>query len=201
MNKKFRALALGCMLMLSFTAYAQQPTIPSFDQLTPEQQAEIASKVAQQHAYNIRSGVVAKPADAEKPAVESVERWVNIGAKIGMAFAGAAKELGVAANEFLKTPAGMITVGLITYHYIGDDVIKLGAAMIVLFVGSIVSFALFRSAREVRVECNKDVRTIFGTHPKTLVVRSQPDVDYIVSAVISIVVTIAVFTLLVVTIG
>jgi hypothetical protein len=59
------------------------------------------------------------------PTAEKVEQWAILGERIGKALGGAAKELGIAANEFATTPLGVLTVVIVTWKLIGFDILQL----------------------------------------------------------------------------
>lgn len=88
--------------------------------LTKSQKAELAVQAAKL-AENNEAPKIPTP-----PVVEQVDKWVAIGANVGKGLAGAAKELGVAANEFVQTPVGKITAGLIIWKVAGNDIMYLG---------------------------------------------------------------------------
>lgn len=98
--------------------------------LTPEQAAQLA-KASTTDAKNI-SAVVREEASA----------WGEMGANMGKALVGAAKEVGVAANEFSQTPLGKVTVAVVVYKVIGEDLIGkiVGLGILVTMLGVAVWF-------------------------------------------------------------
>jgi len=66
-----------------------------------------------------------KVAATPKPALEQTKEYVELGEAIGKALSGTAKELGIAVNEFIKTPAGYLTVFIICWHLFGSQLIHL----------------------------------------------------------------------------
>jgi hypothetical protein len=54
---------------------------------------------------------------------ESWKQWAEVGKAIGLAIAETAKQLNTEVNAFIKTPAGMIAVGLIAYKIAGHDIL------------------------------------------------------------------------------
>lgn len=121
--KKFLAVIL---MMVSISAFANDRYL-SMDGLTEQQKAELALQAAKMKTApeeNI-STTVRKEAEA----------WGEMGTNMGRAVVGAAKELGIAANEFAQTPLGKVTVAVVVYKVIGEDVLSAVIGSFVLFVG------------------------------------------------------------------
>jgi len=97
--------------------------------LTPTQKAEMELQIAQLIETN--SKVMSSVPDAD--AVMQASQWVNIGTDIGKGLAGAASELGVAADKFADTSVGMFTMFLIGYHFIGKSIIGIMFGLLWLF--------------------------------------------------------------------
>ena len=81
-----------------------------FKDLTPAQKAKILAQVDE----------MKNPLSAEK-----VESYAEVWKVVGQSVAETAKQLGIAANEFLDTKAGMIAVVMIAWHVAGKDFIVL----------------------------------------------------------------------------
>jgi hypothetical protein len=116
---------------------------------------------------NLDSETAAMVLEAEKkskkakevPTVDQVEAWVNIGDKVGGAIAATCKQLSVEVNEFVKTPVGMIAVGLIAYKVVGEklwDVIggTLAWVVVVMIIG--FSFRHFHMREKIVDKSDKD---------------------------------------------
>lgn len=95
MKKMFAVI----LMMLSLSTFAGQGGLSSdnlnsagFAKLSEAEKAEIIKQVADKAAAK---NFLGQTEDQEK-AVDKVERWADVGAKIGQGLAGAAKELGVA---------------------------------------------------------------------------------------------------------
>ncbi len=98
--RKFFAIVL---MMVSFSASAidsRDIEKAGFDKLPASQQAQIIAQVEQ--ATNNGNAV---PATANT-ILDVGERFVQMGSNLGKGLGQAAKEVGVAANEFVKTPVG-----------------------------------------------------------------------------------------------
>lgn len=87
---------------------------------------------------------------------------LNIGERIGKMIGGAAKEVGVAVNDFVKTPVGMTAMALIVWHYMGGMIIHVFGAMLILGVG--LSFILFFARRRngTVIEYDTEKKDLFG---------------------------------------
>ena len=57
------------------------------------------------------------------PTVDDVEPWLKLVNSIGDGLVKLAHDMGVEANELIKTPVGMMAMGLIAYHVLGEDVL------------------------------------------------------------------------------
>lgn len=106
------------LFIASGSAFAQITTndIQGFNELSEVQKAEFAKQIAE-----AVEGKAIKLPELPTASVNQVDEWVDLGAKVGKMLGGAAKELGIAANEFTQTPLGLVTMGLIIWHYAGSD--------------------------------------------------------------------------------
>ena len=98
--------------------------------LTPEQAAALAK--SQDPAATVTSTAENVSATMRKEA----SAWGEMGANMGKALVGAAKEVGVAANEFAQTPLGKVTVAIVAYKIVGQDILA------VVFGGTVMVFGL-----------------------------------------------------------
>ena len=104
---------LGLFLGVSAATAASTNFNVDVGQLTPEQQAQFMALVtaAQESPGNVTP--------------EKLRQWVTaseaFAQAVGGAVGGAAKELGMAANEFLATDAGKLTAVALLWNYIGKD--------------------------------------------------------------------------------
>ena len=104
---------LFAFIVCSSTALATPVTI-DIEDLSPEDAAQVLQLKKTAEAPVI-------PELPPVPPEERVEKWVSIGNQIGQAIGGACKELGVAVNDFIVTPAGVLTVTLIVWEVVGED--------------------------------------------------------------------------------
>jgi hypothetical protein len=128
-------------LMISIFAFPAVANIgaddisPQWNQLTPQQQAEMAQLIAQKAA----AGSTTLP-DVEP---EEVEGWLKLVDKVGEGLIKLAHDLGVEANELLKTPVGMMTMGLVVYSVMGEQILELATGMIWFFLTFPILVAIF----------------------------------------------------------
>ncbi len=154
----------------SATAATKQSSV-DVSSLTTEQIAQINQKVSEmkQDPKNI-SASVRKEAEA----------WGELGANMGKAMVGAAREVGVAANEFSSTSLGQIVVGIVTYKVVGQEILGVLFGPLTLLVGwslaiwffttqkfsqvkyeyEPILFGLFKRKRIKEIECNTDAAQI-----------------------------------------
>lgn len=102
-----------------------------FNSLTPQQQADFFKQATDQVQKNKDDADEAKTAVT----VDKVQQYTQLGTTIGAALAGTAKELGVVANDFLKTPVGLMAAGLIVWKMIGTTLVHVfgGIAFMLVF--------------------------------------------------------------------
>lgn len=164
-------LVFVASLMLSFNALAldtNSVASAGFENLTEKQKAVILHDVAKQAESNLASN--GKPISADTAAKQTNE-LLNIGERIGKGFAGAAKELGVAANDFAKTDVGKWVVFLLIWHFFGNMAVHIFFGLTFLVLGVWFVYHLSQRFVPTCVEYNKDVRNVFGNHPKIKVER------------------------------
>jgi hypothetical protein len=85
-----KKILLIVALMFSFNVYAIDSSAISsagFGNLTESEKASILADVAKMSE--------AKGSTTNKPVVEKIDKWVDLGTKIGQGLGGAAKELGL----------------------------------------------------------------------------------------------------------
>ena len=90
------------------------------------------------------------------------KQWAEIGKGIGLAIGETAKVLNTEVNAFIKTPAGMITVGLIAYKIIGKDFKRIifGIPLwIIVTTLVILSFRRFHMTERIVIKNDKKETT------------------------------------------
>lgn len=114
--------------------------LEGFSKLTEQQKADIAKQVADAASVKITDTSVGTV--LQDP--EKLEKWVKFGASIGQGIGGAAKEIGMATNEFVNTPVGKLAVGLIVWKVMGHEVTHIVGAGIFALVWISIWLYLFR---------------------------------------------------------
>lgn len=104
---------------------------------------------------------------------EEAAKWGELGVNMGRAAVGAAKEVGMAANEFVSTPLGKVTMGIVIYKVIGKDIIKfiMGFSILVFFLTTGHNF--LRMKRYSGTVEYATVPTFFKLRTKQVVVKGQ----------------------------
>jgi len=134
MKKTMIAFAAACALLFSAGAMAQTADTRG---LTEAQKADIDLQIAKMKADTVK-GVVNPDVNLSATVRKEAEAWGEMGANMGRAVVGAAKEVGVAANEFAATPLGKVTVGVVVYKVIGKDVLGVVIGSLLVLFGSIL---------------------------------------------------------------
>lgn len=117
-------------------------------------------------------------------APEKVEKWVNIGTSIGKGLAGAAKEVGVAANEFAKTPVGEMTMFLILWHFLSGPIIHVAGGLLVWLIGFGVIFTMIHKQKKVVEYASNDKGLVRTKEP----LSGDAVAGYMISSAIVIIV-------------
>lgn len=157
MIKNFLAF---CVLALSFGTYAQSISV---ENLTKKQIAEL-----NQHVAEMKN----EPSSVSEKVRSEVEAWTDLGQNIGRATVGAAKEVGMAANDFAQTPLGVVTTSIVVYKLIGKDAVRFFVGACMIFTGTL--FGVWMSRRRwVRQYEHHPV--LFGLWQKKNVVSEKVD--------------------------
>lgn len=122
MKKLLAVLAL----MVSTTVFAATQTSVDVSKLTAEQKAQINKQIAE---------LAAEPTNVSATVRKEAEAWSELGANMGKAMVGAAREVGVAANEFSQTSLGKIVVTMVAYKIAGRDILGVVFGALILVFG------------------------------------------------------------------
>ena len=153
-------------LFLSFNVVAQVNVNTSG--LTDVQKAELI-KVAEQ---------MRKQQESPEAIVEKVDKWVDVGERFGKMMGGAAKEVGIAVNDFVKTPVGMMTAGLIVWNYMGNMIVHVTVGLMILFTTFSLLAWYSRRLRIVEITYDKEAgRNWLDRYPVLKKEVSQIDSD------------------------
>ena len=147
------------MLLVSSLAFAGNTTdavhSAGFNKLSETEKAEIIKMVADKASQKD-----VMPAMTE----DKVEKWVKIGSNIGQGLAGAAKEVGVAVNDFATTPVGQLTMLLIIWHMIGAQLIHVFGGILIWIVGIAIIRHMVARAYPSKITYSKEVKNWFGNY-------------------------------------
>ena len=161
-----------------------------FSKLSESQKAAIIKQIADK--VEAQTNSVTGSGDPEK-----VDKWLNIGERIGKMMGGAAKEVGVAVNEFVKTPVGMTTMAIIVWNYMGAMIAHFIGALLVLVTGLSALLYIARKSEKVVTVYHPEKTTWLGNARKVSVVRSplqDPDAYALCAGVVIVVSMIVMFT-------
>lgn len=123
---------------------------------------------------------ISKVLAAEKPAAvavrEEAEAWTDLGAKIGSAMIGAAKQIGVAANDFSTTDLGKIVTFIVVYKLIGESLIGVIVGSVIILVGIGIGLYMILKKNYKSIEYSY-VPSWFGLRNKTVISKAVPDLS------------------------
>lgn len=122
---------VGLILMMPLCLSAATLNIQG---LSKEQIAELNSRAEKMRSPEDQVQGISAAARAETAA------WANLGANIGTAMVSAARELGLAANEFSQTGLGKIVTGVVIYKVMGRDILGVivGTGILIFGYGIVV---------------------------------------------------------------
>lgn len=162
MKKFFVAI----LMMVSISAWAGNTSdavnSAGFSRLSEAEKAEVIKMVADKASQKD-----VMPTMTE----DKVEKWVKIGSNIGQGLAGAAKEVGVAVNDFATTPVGQLTMMLIVWHMIGAQLIHVFGGIMIWIVGIAIIRHMVARAYPSKITYSKEVKNFFGNY---VVEKSEP---------------------------
>lgn len=76
--------------------------------------------------------------------VKEVEAYAKIGENIGRGLSSAAKSMGVAVNDFAKSPVGVMTTIVIVWHFMGSMIVHVVAGTTIFFFGMLLWIYMYR---------------------------------------------------------
>jgi hypothetical protein len=143
------------MLMVSTVSFAGERYIDASG-LTEQQKAEIALQVAK---LKDQTQPVDEAKNISATVREEAEAWGTMGSNMGKAIVAAAREVGVAANDFARTDLGKVTVAVVVYKLIGRDVLG-------VIVGTSILFTTFSLAIYLMVWFRFGAKKTYEYKPK-----------------------------------
>lgn len=144
-----------CFVTAAVAAGIDQSAVvdAGFKNLSESQKAEIVKIVADKAAD--------KTSSSQTTAVK-VDEWLTVGERIGKGLGGAAKELGVAVNEFANTPVGKLTAFIIVWKFMGSMVVHIAFGLLFAVLGAIFLYSYARLRRSKEVIYDDTKKDIFG---------------------------------------
>lgn len=149
-------------LLYSINVFADASNLPGLAELSDIEKAEIQLLVQKKLVEKNQLQAQAKQISDNIPDPDMVQKYVNLGEGIGKAFGGAAKEVGVTVNEFVKTPVGLMAMILIVWNYMGAMLVHLFAGMSLMIVGIMLVRWWFYHTVDCQIEYDPEKTDIFG---------------------------------------
>lgn len=171
--KKFLMITL---LALSTTAFAAEDYVKTTG-LSAQQQAEIALQVAKMKSDKSEPVAISETVRHEAMA------WTDLGANMGKAMVGAAKEVGVAANEFSQTDLGKVTVAIVAYKIVGKDVLAAVLGTGILVFGMTMAAWILTTRRWSEVTYER-IPVMWGAFTVKRVIKSDTSGDVVAGKLI-----------------
>ena len=176
--KKF---LIGVALMIAGSAFAANVDVSG---LSVEQIKELQDK-----ASTMRK----EPESISKQTREELTEWGKLGTGIGQAMISAAKEVGVAANDFAATPLGKVTVAIIVYKMVGRDIIRFVVGSVLFILGTGIGFWIIRGhvSRKYALKPVKFMNIVLYER-NVIVERGSVNFDVVMTGVVVMAVTLIV---------
>ena len=158
--KKILSILMFVTLMVSGANAISTDSLGTagFNGLDPVAQAEVLKMVAEKAQAQKQAGIL----DKVQSNPEKVNQWIEIGSNIGKGLAGAAKELGVEANNFATTPVGQLTIWLIVWHIMGQALMHFVGAFITWIVGFLGIWFIRTAILDRKESLSGEARAILG---------------------------------------
>ena len=174
-----KKLVIGLAMLLSASAFSAQLDVSA---LTKEQQAELTAQVDKMKSPAGQAASVSATVRKE------AEAWGDLGGNVGKALVGAAKEVGVAADQFASTNLGKVVTAIVVYKLIGVAMIKFVVGLgILLFGAAIITYLFFTRFGEVKYEVKP---YLFGLWNRKVAVEINENGDCLAGRMISLAVMI-----------
>lgn len=162
--KKFLTIIALC---LATSAYAGVQSIDT-SKLSKAQIAELAAKAEEMGTQS--------PTNISANVRKEAEAWGDLGSNMGKAMVSAAREVGVASNEFASTSLGKVVVAIVTYKIIGRDILGIFFGSLILVFGYSLALWVFATRRWSRVKYEYEP-VLWGMYKRQRVVESYTDDD------------------------
>lgn len=165
----FRSIFLSVMLMFSANTFAQTADIPNPCLNIPaatngKKQDEVSAILEACRGASITVGNTVKSVTPEKAAI-----WTQAAKGFAEAIGIAAKELGIATNDFLDSPAGYLLAAILIVNYAGGFII----GMPVTFMSFGVLLWIYRRGKTNKIEYER-VPVLWGA----FTINRKKTIDY-----------------------
>lgn len=169
--RRWMCAVLLCCLSFAVSAATDVGALSAsgWAQLTEVQRTDVLKTVAAQAEKNEKN--VAPPV----PASAAVEEWVSVGERVGKLLSGTARELGVAVNDFVKTPVGTLVMAMVLWKYLGAAAVHIAAGLFIWGVGLSLSWWVARRGCKLQITYHAEKRTWLGRPLKSSVTRAPMD--------------------------
>lgn len=171
MKHVFFGFLLGLLMGFSNESFAQ--TINT-NGLTQQQILELGLQAEKMKTE------ATNPTNISATVRQEASAWAALGSNIGVAMVGAAKEIGVAANEFSQTSLGRVVTFVVVYKLIGNDMIGFVVGAFILLVAYSAGLYMWFGRPWGNVEYDYKPR-LFGLWNSRVVTKisfSAPAVEY-----------------------
>lgn len=147
----FRNILLVLLMAFSFNAVAQNKTNPcdNIPLATKEMNAQEVNTLLEACRGKTASGVAAI-ADTVTP--ENASRFSEAAKGVAQAVGIAAKELGIAANDFLDSPAGYVLAAVLLFNYGGSLIAGILFGLPITFLALFLLYKFYRNYRAAECE-------------------------------------------------
>jgi hypothetical protein len=130
----FRSIVLAAVLMFA--------AVPAFAQeAAPNPCADLANATKGLSSDKVATILESCRTNASTPQIvekmanpETASKWSEAAKGFAQALGIAAKELGIAANDFLDSPAGYLLAALLLFNYAGGFIVGLPVTLITMFM-------------------------------------------------------------------
>lgn len=194
MTRFFKAALLSLALFAGIAT-----TAPAANAVEKSPVLDISTLSEEQQLTLRKSMLDMKKQAAEATPVETVKKiseWASLGQQFGAGLAQTAKELGIAANEFVNTPVGKLVAAIIVWKLMGGALVHIVAGVAFFIVA--MSFWWVNWKRMCLIKTEKDVegKHFFGLCSNKEYTYYEPgDVDGTRGAMLAIVTCIVLITI------
>lgn len=140
----FRAILFVGLLSLSAVASAEVPVNSKY---TPNPCLDIANSTKGKSTTEVTTILESCRSSSSanllpEVTAEEANSWADASKSFASAIAVAAKELGIAVNDFLDSPAGWILAGLLIFNYAGETIVGVVIGTPVMFLAFFVWYKI-----------------------------------------------------------